>query len=450
MKKLHKILTLALALIMILGVMAVPASAYERKYVVWTEDEFWDLSNPRPDENTYLLIVTAGDDFDDDKVESDYETYRGHLFRYVPTCRYTGTMNSFQPVLDAAMEAYNRVTDATWKKRIADTFELDIKSDDTPAKPETPVETKPETPVTPPTTTTPPTTGATPVTGFSDVKPGDWYYEAVMALANSGIIAGYGDGRFGPNNTITAGELATIMCRIYGIDLSTPVKRSTDKNAACYTGHKGHDDTTVNAGHWAETAIMQMHVGNNTWGMCIANMELNRGWAMGELAGSFTSNVAELALKTKDDATIKATLDSIPDIASDYAIAFVGNNNYTEELSHYPTYRLEKSPDISRATTGEQIIAQNYIVERRYDGTYPADLMAWNPKSVAEAYIIGLTHGIDSNGTCAPWEPVTRAQIVQMLYNMGITQAGQLTRRDFSNSNSNIHFGVGGGSSNSK
>ena len=49
---------------------------------------------------------------------------------------------------------------------------------------------------------------------FADCDPNAWYNEAVSTLSNLGIIAGYGNGNFGPNDTITRAQFATICARI--------------------------------------------------------------------------------------------------------------------------------------------------------------------------------------------------------------------------------------------
>lgn len=48
---------------------------------------------------------------------------------------------------------------------------------------------------------------------FSDVESGTWYYDAVSTLAGLGILQGYQDGTFRPNNPITRAEFATIVTR---------------------------------------------------------------------------------------------------------------------------------------------------------------------------------------------------------------------------------------------
>lgn len=51
---------------------------------------------------------------------------------------------------------------------------------------------------------------------FSDVNEGDWYYDAVMTLADYGIVNGYSDGTFMPNKEITREEIAYIIYKFIG------------------------------------------------------------------------------------------------------------------------------------------------------------------------------------------------------------------------------------------
>lgn len=46
---------------------------------------------------------------------------------------------------------------------------------------------------------------------FTDVSPDAWYYEAVEAMAQAGIVNGVGNGKFEPTRPMTAGELATVL-----------------------------------------------------------------------------------------------------------------------------------------------------------------------------------------------------------------------------------------------
>jgi len=50
-------------------------------------------------------------------------------------------------------------------------------------------------------------------TSFYDVSPDSWYYEEVATATNAGLIVGYEDGTFRPNDQITRAELASLVVR---------------------------------------------------------------------------------------------------------------------------------------------------------------------------------------------------------------------------------------------
>ena len=50
-------------------------------------------------------------------------------------------------------------------------------------------------------------------TTFTDVEPGLWYSAYVQWAAENGIVLGYGNGTFGPNDTITVEQAAVILAR---------------------------------------------------------------------------------------------------------------------------------------------------------------------------------------------------------------------------------------------
>ena len=74
---------------------------------------------------------------------------------------------------------------------------------------------------------------------FSDVNTGDWFNKAVSTMANSGVMNGYPDGTFRPNEPITRAELAAVVACF------------VDWNCDGY-GYRFHD---VNTGHWASEEI---------------------------------------------------------------------------------------------------------------------------------------------------------------------------------------------------
>ena len=51
---------------------------------------------------------------------------------------------------------------------------------------------------------------------FTDVAPGAWYEEAVNWAVENGITTGVGNGLFAPNNTCTRGQVVTFLWRSQG------------------------------------------------------------------------------------------------------------------------------------------------------------------------------------------------------------------------------------------
>ena len=49
---------------------------------------------------------------------------------------------------------------------------------------------------------------------YADVPGGQYYTDAVAWASENGIVNGYGNGRFGPNDAITREQMATILYRL--------------------------------------------------------------------------------------------------------------------------------------------------------------------------------------------------------------------------------------------
>jgi len=62
--------------------------------------------------------------------------------------------------------------------------------------------------------------------GFSDVPTNHWAYEAIMSLVKKGILSGYPDGTFRPDDPLKRSDTAVILSKVFGLDLSNPDKPS--------------------------------------------------------------------------------------------------------------------------------------------------------------------------------------------------------------------------------
>ena len=72
---------------------------------------------------------------------------------------------------------------------------------------------------------------------FTDVTDGQWYTEAVTWAANNGIVSGYGNDTFGPNDAVTREQLAVILYRYaqykgYNTTISQDLSVFADGNSA--------------------------------------------------------------------------------------------------------------------------------------------------------------------------------------------------------------------------
>ena len=105
-------------------------------------------------------------------------------------------------------------------------------------------------------------------TSFSDISSDAWHAKYIGYIESLGLIVGYGDETFRPNNLITRAELVSILCKIEGED-------------AIYS----NIFTDINKTHWAAKSIAYAY---------------NKGWITGYPDGSFNPDApvsrAEIAV----------------------------------------------------------------------------------------------------------------------------------------------------------
>jgi len=96
--------------------------------------------------------------------------------------------------------------------------------------------------------------GSTPVSGlnnpFSDTPSGQWYHDGVVWAAANGIVSGYGNGKFGPGDSITREQLVTVLwnyCKWKGIDVSV----GENTNILSYTDAFDITEYAIPAMQWA-------------------------------------------------------------------------------------------------------------------------------------------------------------------------------------------------------
>ena len=83
---------------------------------------------------------------------------------------------------------------------------------------------------------------------FVDVTKNQYYYDAVNWAASKGIVNGYEDGKFRPNNNITREQLATILMN-YARYKGKDTRERTDLNK--FVDNKGISSYAKDSISWA-------------------------------------------------------------------------------------------------------------------------------------------------------------------------------------------------------
>lgn len=235
---------------------------------------------------------------------------------------------------------------------------------------------------------------------YTDVPTSIWCYHPVMTLTEGGLLAGYGGGKFGPNDSLTRAQTAIIFTRLVGnqpggnllgyeiFEDNTVASRAF--TAIFYAGRLeeglGGGKVTFNK---TETATMKNAGGVN--GGMLTSISTNG------VIGSTTNAIYDAwyaSVAAGRDVTPITSVDDLPD--GDDIHQWINEN-----------WEMMGKVLIMKSATKEQIIA---ACER----------------AICRAYNLGMIGGVDSKGTFAPDAPLTRGQIAQILYNVGWTYAGVL------------------------
>lgn len=86
--------------------------------------------------------------------------------------------------------------------------------------------------------------------GFSDVADGQWYSEAIRWAASEGIVDGYGNGSFGPNDPITREQFAAMLWR-YAASAGYDVSIGESTNILSYADATNVSEYAIPAMQWA-------------------------------------------------------------------------------------------------------------------------------------------------------------------------------------------------------
>lgn len=236
--------------------------------------------------------------------------------------------------------------------------------------------------------TTPSTSTGNYSNSYTDVQPGAWYYDAIMTLTENGVLAGYGNGKFGPDDIITDAQLTTIMNRLTKYNNSTSLTTVDWANAKPLTR--------------GEAAIYIVDVLQD-----------------GRKSQTITDGMVELA----DETGIPYYTDPLMYSGKPYMnsrMLAVWFRLFNDEGRRVSDVRLSAAdfPDSSAVLSCAEKWATAH--ENEYLSTHE-NIVNRAVTQICTAWNLGMFSGYDAAGTFGANDTITRAQVCQALYNMGFT-----------------------------
>ena len=235
-------------------------------------------------------------------------------------------------------------------------------------------------------------------TYYTDVPSTMWAYHPIMTMTEGGLLAGYGNHLFGPNDTLTKEQLDIIRTRIHDADY--PVSASGNKAFAsrAYAVILLSEDMVTGGSHTLTTYESSIIRDSGISGGLVYSLAQNDKAAIGSMwQGVYDNWRASLAAGRSTDYI--ASVDELPD---------------ADKIHQWIEENWKEMSDLLNINNPAKYASV-------HDRT-----VATCEQAICRAYNLGMVSGYDSAGSFGPYNNLTRAQLSQMLYNMGWIEAGCL------------------------
>lgn len=192
---------------------------------------------------------------------------------------------------------------------------------------------------------------------FRDVKSDDWFKPYVDKLSSWGIINGYQDGTFGPNNTLTRAEFITMIFN--AANTATMMYVDEDGNPGSYE--------TMTSVHWAQpywNALNDMGIIAGS-GIKCSNAELNKPITRNEMAVLITN------MMYKDYYEDKVSVNNVTSVIKDYDSIPSGYRYYVEQafgkgvLSGYTDQTFQGDNKLTRGEAASVVDRMLFATDRK-------------------------------------------------------------------------------------
>ena len=248
-------------------------------------------------------------------------------------------------------------------------------------------------------TFTPRVTSDTYSNSYIDVPETMWCYNAIMSMTDGGLLAGYGNGKFGPNDPLTRAQVSIIFTRTLG---------NTPGGNGDLLGYASYKDNAVASRAFAAiwfagrlenrggTVILTDHelsLVRNSGGLLYG---ISKDGTVGDMYQPVYDCWRASLNAGKDPATYITSLDELPD---------------GDKIRQWIAENWELMGKVLLIQHGEDVVTEAC------------------ENAILRAYNLGLVGGVDSKGTFDPYGNLTRGQMAQICWNMGWTEAGCLSYR---------------------
>ena len=230
---------------------------------------------------------------------------------------------------------------------------------------------------------------------YTDVPSIYWAYHPIMTLTSGDLLAGYGNHLFGPNDTLTKEQLNIILTRMAGGDGSYHNGNKEQASRAYAVIWLADYICKGNSHSLSEYETSLVNKSGVSGGLVYNLSESGRFGSMWQ--GVYDNWRASLAAGRSTDYI--ASVDELPDAGKIH--------QWIEENWKEMSDLLNINNPAKYASVHDRTVATC-------------------EQAICRAYNLGMVSGYDSAGSFGPYNNLTRAQLSQMLYNMGWTTSGCL------------------------
>lgn len=232
---------------------------------------------------------------------------------------------------------------------------------------------------------------------YTDVPSTFWAYHPIMTLTSGDLLAGYGNHLFGPNDTLTKEQLNIILTRMAGGDGSYH-NGNKEQASRAYAVIWLADYICKGNGHTLTTYESSIIRDSGISGGLVYSLAQNDKAAIGSMwQGVYDNWRASLAAGRSTDYI--TSVDELPD---------------ADKIHQWIEENWKEMSDLLNINNPAKYASV-------HDRT-----VATCEQAICRAYNLGMVSGYDSAGSFGPYNNLTRAQLSQMLYNMGWIEAGCL------------------------